>query len=157
MPSSIYLCGPITGCTFEEAKHGWRKQVYDALTPLGIICYSPLRHQSRDEMPESNSLSMSPNGAGTDALSTAKGLTQRDRFDTFRSNLIFCNLLGTTQPSIGSMIEFGWADAMRIPIVCCMEEGNIHHHGMVVTVASWVVPTLEEGIAITKALLNSNL
>ncbi len=97
---------------------------------------------------------MSPMGASANCLSTPRGLTERDRFDTMRSDLVFCNLLGAEKISAGSMIEFGWADAKRIPILVCMEpEGNPHDHGMVHSVASWIVPTLEEGMEVTRDLL----
>lgn len=153
----IYLCGPITGCTFLEAKVGWRKDVYDALTPKGIECLSPLRHLREDQIDLGDHQSMNPNGAAVGVLSTPRGLTERDRFDTMRSDLVFCNLLGAERASIGSMIEFGWADAMRIPILVCMDENNIHNHGMVTALASWIVPTLEEGMSVTEDLLIPNI
>lgn len=153
MNNSVYLCGPITGCTFIEAKYGWRKEVYNKLSGIGIACYSPLRHLHEDNMNDDDAKSMNPDGASVCALSTPRGLTERDRFDTMRSSLIFCNLLGATRPSIGSMIELGWADANRIPVIICMEKDNIHHHGMVTSIASWIVPTLEEGIQVVRDLL----
>jgi len=149
----VYLCGPITGCTFLEAKHGWREEVFNTLSPWGIECLSPLRHLREDQIDTGDHKSMNPNGAAVGVLSTPRGLTERDRFDTMRADLIFCNLLGATRPSIGSMIEFGWADAERIPILVAMEEDNIHNHGMVNAIASWIVPTLEEAIEVTKDLL----
>ena len=153
MNKSVYLCGPITGCTFVEAKVGWRKDVFDALQPHGIDALSPLRHLRTDQISGEDEKSMNPMGAEVGCLSTPRGLTERDRFDTLRADLIFCNLLGAERPSIGSMIEFGWADANRIPILLCMEENTPHNHGMVHASASWIVPTLDEGIEVTKDLL----
>ena len=150
---TIYLCGPITGCSFEEAKHGWRQKVYNQLNPIGINCLSPLRHLTLGQLKEGDKESMNPDGAEVGVLSTPRGLTERDRFDTMRSDIIFCNLLGAERASIGSMIEFGWADARRIPILVCMDEDNIHNHGMVTAIASWIVPTLEEGIEVVQDLL----
>lgn len=155
--SQIYLCGPITGCTFWEAKYGWRMEVFNALIEEGISCLSPMRHLSEDQISEMDHNSMSPDGASVCALSTPRGLTERDRFDTLRSDIIFCNLLGAKQISAGSMIELGWADAHRIPVLVCMEEDNIHNHAMVNALASWIVPTLEEGITVTKDLLIPSL
>lgn len=153
----IYLCGPITGCTFEEAKYGWRKKVYNHLNPIGITCLSPLRHLTADQLKEGDMHSMNPDGAEVGVLSTPKGLTERDRFDTMRSDIIFCNLLGAERVSIGSMIELGWADANRIPILACMEPDNIHRHGMVTALCSWVVPSLSNGIEVVQDLLIPNL
>lgn len=155
---SVYLCGPITGCTFEECKFGWREQVDEELAPLGIECYSPMRAKVAEDFSDEAQESMSPMGSGLNVLSTPRGLTERDRFDTLRSDLIFCNLLGTEKISAGSMIEFGWADALRIPIILVMEdEGNVHDHAMVRAMASWIVPTLEEGIMVARAVLTPGI
>lgn len=149
---TIYLCGPITGCSFEEAKYGWREEVFSALMPE-ITCLSPLRHLHTDQLDTGDLKKMSPQGAKVGCLSTPRGLTERDRFDTLRSDLVFCNLLGATKISAGSMIELGWADAMRIPVLLIMEPGNVHDHAMVTALSSWIVPTLEEGIEVTRDLL----
>jgi hypothetical protein len=42
------------------------------------------------------------------------------------------------------MVELGWADATKIPIVIVMESGNIHQHCFVNTLATYVVDNLEE-------------
>lgn len=151
---TIYLCGPITGETFWQAKHGWRKDVYEQLTPLGITCLSPLRHLKAQQLREVDLDSMSPQGSEVGVLSTPKGLTARDKFDVKRSDIIFCNLIGATSGSLGSMIEFGWGDAWDIPILICMEEnGNPHDHAMIDAICSWRVPTLEAGVETIKDLL----
>jgi nucleoside 2-deoxyribosyltransferase len=95
---------------------------------------------------------MSPMG-GEGALSSPKGITARDRFDTMRSDLIFCNLMGMDKISVGSMIEFGWADAMRIPILLVAEEGNIHEHAMVNDMISFRAYSLKEGLDIARHVL----
>jgi nucleoside 2-deoxyribosyltransferase len=154
---SVYLCGQITGARFLDAKFGWREIVYEALTPYGITCFSPLRHLNIDEVSEDDTASMSPMGAETGVLSTPRGLTERDRFDTFRSDIVFCNLVDIEKISVGSMIELGWADAKRIPVLLCMEPGNLHEHAMVQALASWIVPTLEEGIQVALDLFNPGL
>jgi hypothetical protein len=50
-------------------------------------------------------------------MSKPKGLTTRDRWDAMRCDVLLVNLLGATKVSIGTVLEFGWADAMDIPIV----------------------------------------
>lgn len=149
----VYLCGPITGATFEECRFGWRQDVAKQLYMEGIQTLNPIRQLKIKEMKLDNLGKMPSGGAEVGVLSTGRGLTERDRFDTFRSTLIFCNLLGATKISVGSMIELGWADAKRIPIVACMEEDNLHRHGMVEALCPWIVPTLEEGIQTVLDLL----
>ena len=117
-----------------------------------------MRAKMPEDYTEAAQGSMHPLGSGLNVLSTPRGITERDRFDTLRSDLIFCNLLGTNKISAGSMIEFGWADALRIPIILCMEEeGNVHDHAMVRAMASWIVPTLEEGIMVARAVLTPGI
>jgi nucleoside 2-deoxyribosyltransferase len=151
---SVYLCGPIAGMSFQEAKFGWRYRVFAALQRDGIDAFSPLRHLQATQLDDDHIDHMGKHGASAGALSTPKGLTVRDRYDTKRADLIFCNLLGAHSVSIGSMIELGWADAANVPIILIMEEeGNIHEHAMVETLASWTVPTVKDGIQIVQDLL----
>jgi hypothetical protein len=55
--------------------------------------------------------------------------------------------------SIGTMIEAGWADAFRTPLVVVMSESNPHNHAMLAELAGYIVPTLEQGIEIAKTVL----
>lgn len=153
MRMGIYLCGPIAGLPFDDARNGWRQLVERRLSVNGIRCHNPLRHLKSEQLKRGDKRSMGSMGARVGCLSTPKGLTARDRFDTLRSELVLCNLLGTTKISVGSMIELGWADLARVPVVLCMEKGNIHEHAMVQELSSWIVPTLDEGIEVIKDLL----
>ena len=149
---SVYLCGQITGATFDESKFGWRREVTHNLKRYGITCWSPMRWKYKEQFSKDAQQSMSPMG-GEDVMSTPKGITARDRFDTMRSDLIFCNLMGMEKISVGSMIEFGWADAMRIPILLVAEEGNIHEHAMVNEMISFRAYNLAEGMKIARKVL----
>lgn len=148
----VYLCGPITGLSYTGATD-WRAGVAAELQSVGIGSLSPMRGKSYLEK-ETN---LGFDYANT-LLSNNRAITARDRFDTMRCDLVLSNLLGSQRVSIGSMIEFGWADAKRIPIVCVMEPtGNLHDHGMVKEIASWIVPRLEDALAITKAILTPGI
>jgi nucleoside 2-deoxyribosyltransferase len=149
----VYLCGQITGLSYEAARYGWREQVCKAVSGTNICAISPMR--AKDSLSQVNELSCW--GDPASVLSCPKGLTTRDRYDVERSDIIFANLLGMDRVSVGSMIEFGWADAMRIPILCVMEEDNPHQHAMVLDVVGWQCHTLEEGIAVMKAVLQEGI
>lgn len=151
--SSIYLCGQITGLSGKQARYGWREIVYKALANTDIECLSPMRHKSHLD----NVQSLSPLGNPGSVMSCAKGITTRDRFDVMRSDMLFCNLWGMTRASIGCMIEFGWADAFRVPILLIMEEGGEHEHGMVQDLVGWRCSSLEEGIEVTRRILTPGL
>jgi len=50
------------------------------------------------------------------------------------------------------MIEVGWADAHRVPLVVVREPTNLHVHAMLDEAAGWTVETLDEGLDIIKLL-----
>lgn len=147
--SLIYLCGQITGLSGHEARSGWRQKVYEALEDTDITCLSPMRHKTHLDHVKT----LSEHGDPTSVVSTGKAITTRDRFDVMRADLLFCNLIGMDRVSLGSMIEFGWADASGVPILCCVEPGNPHDHAMFNELIGWRCSSLEEGIEVCKAIL----
>lgn len=144
---SVYLAGPITGLSWEEATE-WRNRMIAELKPHGIMCYSPLRAKNylshldkmADQYPET-------------VLSSSRGIYTRDRWDATRCDVLFVNFLGATRVSIGTVLEIAWADSADRPIILVMEENNPHRHSMVMECAGFVVATLDEGIHIVKSLL----
>lgn len=151
---SVYLAGPITGLTYDGGNE-WREEVRLDLAKAGITAFSPLRAKNflreigvldSAGTPESKYIGLNP-------LSDPKGITTRDRFDCTRCDLVLMNLLGAERISVGTMIEAGWADAARRPIVVAMEEDNVHRHAMLNEVAGFIVPTLAEAVAVVKAVL----
>lgn len=151
MKHTVYLCGPITGGSYEEAM-GWREyaasKLHESIEPL-----SPMRH--KECLLEEGILTHGyENGERAYLMSSVKAITTRDRFDTTRASLLLVNLKDAADKvSIGSMIELGWADANQIPIVIVMDKKNIHYHGIVCTVAGWIVDTLDEGIEVANKVL----
>lgn len=146
---TMYLCGPITGLSTTEARHGWREQIINELQGI-VECISPLRHYNHLK----HVTELSALGNPQHVLTSPRGLTTRDRFDTNRSDLLFCNLLNTTRVSIGSVGELFWADAYRIPTIVCMEEeGNLHDHAMINEITGFRCTSLDEGIETARAIL----
>lgn len=154
MKHYIYLCGQITGLSYDEARFGWREQVMKAFEGSVVQPLSPMRAKAH----LAGVRSLSEFGDPASVLSCPRGLTSRDYLDVKRSTLIFCNVLGMERVSVGSMIEFGWANALRIPIVCCIEpEGNPHDHAMVQELINWRCSSLEEGIEVARAIFSEGL
>ena len=150
----VYLAGPITGCTWDEATD-WREEVRNQLLRSGIKAVSPLRAKVylRECGPIKDHHDDIDTGAFTN-MSTSRGITTRDRFDCTNCGVLFVNLLDTKKVSIGTVIEIAWADANRIPIVLVMEKtGNLHDHSMINECVGFRVPTLFEGIEVVKAIL----
>lgn len=142
----VYLAGPITGLSYGNAT-SWRTYAIEQLKP--VFGLSPLR--GKDYL--INETDIAAAGYSEHHLSTPKGITSRDRFDCQRADVVIMNLVGATRVSIGTMIELGWADSKRIPVIVVMEDGNLHDHAMVNEMASFIVPDLDEAIKLTKKIL----
>lgn len=143
----IYLAGPINGLTYDGAQ-GWR-DYFSTRLDRRIKCYSPLRGKDflRQYGTLEDSYTVSP-------LSTDQGITTRDRNDCMGADLVVFNLLGATRITIGTMIELGWADAMRRPAILVMEpQGNPHDHPMVRQTTHFRVDNLKDAITIAEAVL----
>jgi nucleoside 2-deoxyribosyltransferase len=146
MTKIIYLAGPITGLSYEGAT-SWRQYAIEKLKP--IFGLSPMR--GKDYLLDKQCLAAE--GYSDTVLSTPKAITARDRFDCQRADLLIINLAGAQRISIGTMIEIGWADSKRIPIILVMERGNVHEHAMVSETCNFIVNTLDEAIDLAKTIL----
>jgi len=146
----IYLAGPIAGCTYDKCTD-WRKHVASQLPP-NIQVLSPMRGKEFLA-----SLPVIQGEHQENPLCRQAGITCRDRSDIMRADAVLFNLLGAEKVSIGTCIEFGWADAFRKPIILAMEKGNVHDHMIVRGVSGFVVDDLDEAIALAIAVLSTNV
>lgn len=141
MTLSVYLAGPITGCSFQGATswRGWARAQLEAYDIKGI---SPLRSKVwlEDFEEIGDAYEEFP-------LSSAKGISMRDFFDVDRASLILANLLGAERVSIGTVMEITRAATRQKPVVIAMEESGLHDHAMIRELGGvLVVRTLEEAI-----------
>jgi nucleoside 2-deoxyribosyltransferase len=143
----IYLAGPIGGLTYSDAVD-WRAQAAEDLESIGIECLSPMRGKEYLV----NEAILKGTGYDDTLLSNNRAIVTRDRMDVYNSDAILMNLTGATRVSIGSMVELGWADAQRIPTIIVMEPGNLHEHGFVYEIGSFVVDTMQDALTIIKGL-----
>ena len=156
MKHGVYLAGPITGLSYNGATD-WRDIAERELESAGIRAISPMR--GKKYLAHINSLpcideELNKMVLDLSVLSSGKGITTRDRFDATNCDVLLVNLLGAKIVSIGTVMEIAWADLKRTPIVCAIEpSGNVHEHAMVMDVIGFRVPSLEEAIRITKAIL----
>src|SRR6266496_3983065 len=130
----IYLAGPITGLTYEQARFGWRKE-FATYLDFNIESLSPMRQESH--LAEIKNI----DGHGYDynQLSTNKGIFSKDILDIERCDLAVFNFLGATKVSVGSIWEMGYAYARGKPIILVMEPDrkNIHDHLFVTEAAAF--------------------
>jgi nucleoside 2-deoxyribosyltransferase len=147
---TIYLCGPITGLTYGGCTN-WRDYVRHRLA-YGMRGISPMRDGKAELDTGKPILDTYENSL----MSSQRAITTRDRYDTMHCDAILANLLDAERVSIGSMIELGWADSVRTPIIAVMRPDNIHWHAMVREVAGWIVPTLDEAIQVANNILSEH-
>lgn len=149
----VYLAGPITGLSYEEARNGWRAE-FPKLLPDTIHCYSPMR--GKDFLKDMDNLGCDEEMyREIHPMVTQKGITTRDRYDVQNADAVVMNLIGADRVSIGSMIEIGWADSVRVPIILIMDKDNVHDHMMVLECAGYVVETIEEAAHLVKWLFSN--
>lgn len=144
----VYLAGPITGLSYAEAT-GWREYVRDQLPPH-IQTLSPMRGKHKLWLSKETAIK---DTYESDPLTSEKGINSRDFNDVKRSDLILVNLLGAKTISIGTVVEIGWAKAFGIPVVLCMEKGNIHDHAFVRYNSNFITEHLDHAIELVKDVL----
>ncbi len=144
----IYLAGPIAGCTYDDAQ-AWRTFVANELDCFGVKCFSPLR--GKEFLRDVGVITIS---TYNEALASDEGIVTRDRHDVRTSDLMLVNLRDAPRVSVGTPVEYGWADAFGIPVITVMEkEGSLYDHPFIRGLSGYRVETLEEGIELVKAVL----
>ena len=149
MIPKVYLAGPIAGTSYQTAT-GWREYARHELEPHGIEVLSPMR--AKDYL--KNESSIQADYEHLNPMSTARGLTTRDRNDVRTCDLLFAYLLDAQKVSIGTVIEIAWADAYRIPTILVMNDDNIHNHPMIRESVGYIIPYLPEAIELAIHFLN---
>ena len=153
----VYLSGPITGLSYGDAAEGWRA-AFTKMLPAGLQALSPMRGKEALEGYTELSSVCYPDLV----IASPAGIVARDRNDVMTCDAVVCNLTGAQRVSIGTMIELGWADAFRKPIVLVMEArgtngpdmpDNIHEHAFVSQLAAYRVETLEKAAVLLAHLL----
>jgi nucleoside 2-deoxyribosyltransferase len=162
MDKTVYMAGPISGCSVDEAS-GWREDVAAQLRRSSIKCLSPLRaHVYIREcvggaVADHSSPDIDDRGFDSRAIavmSNSRGITTRDRMDCMNCSVLLVNFLGTDRVSIGTAMEIAWADAARIPIVMIIEDAdNLHDHAMIRECVGFRVNNLADAVEVVEAIL----
>jgi nucleoside 2-deoxyribosyltransferase len=150
--SLIYLCGPITGCSYEEVQNYYTQAQLD-LGGHSMEVISPLR--GKDYLRNEVKLGKSYEDYH---LSTMRGIVARDYFDVDRCDIVLANFLGAKSISIGSVSEIARAHAKGKLIVLAMEkEGNLHDHPFITEQVGFRVPTLQQATGIIRHVLSTGV
>jgi nucleoside 2-deoxyribosyltransferase len=125
----VYAAGSITGMTYDQATE-WRNELTERLKPFKIEVISPMRAKAFLKGERSIEFSYE-----NDPIANSRAIITRDRLDVTRADAVVFNLhkdYVAPTVSVGTMIEIGWADMLRKPIIVWSEKGSIYrNHAMV--------------------------
>ena len=144
--SLVYLAGPIAGTKGGEA-FSWRQDAAFMLDNRGDIDVLDLMRAKSGLGPGPISENFN-DYSSKGVFFTSRGIMLRDFTDVKRADAILVNLLGATKPSLGTVMELGWAYAMQNPVVVAIERhGNPHdNHPMIHEAMPFRVETLDEAV-----------
>ena len=152
---TVYLAGPITGLTHDQARYGWR-QKFDYLMPAHILCASPMRGK---EFLQDHGILSSGDDYPDHAMATSEGITTRDYNDVKTSDaMVTCYTESNNTPSLGTAVEYGYAWSHQVPIIAVgpADEVNIRHL-MLKRMMAYRVDTIEEAAVIVTHLLTPGI
>lgn len=153
---TIYLCGPIAGLTYPQAAFGWRQKVRDnprmkqLVEDREVRFLDPLRGKSvlgHFTGPLTGDTPLLPD----QPLLSDNAIVRRDRNDVRSSDLVLAYFRDGVKTSVGSMVEFGWADAHGVPIVAVLD--RYHNHLFTRELATAVCGNLDEAVAAAISVL----
>ena len=150
----VYLAGGIAGLIGAEAVD-WRENASRRLGDCGLEALNPMR--AKKVLGKQSRISNNFHDyEGFGAFFTSRGIMARDFNDVKRCDLLLVNLLGLTKPSLGTIMELGWAYALQKPSVVAIEaSGNPHdNHPMIHEAMPFRVTTLDEAITSAVIILN---
>lgn len=163
MKKKLYMCGPITGLTYNESLE-YRKHLEERLQDLGFETFCPMRGKAFLEQDMGNK--KLPNSFAHTKNShlpfvNEQSIFMRDRFDVLNSDMIIANFLPVETVeienqivSIGSVFEIAWAMDYNIPVIAIMTKNNIHQHLFIRRACMEIVPDLETAINVISVYFN---
>lgn len=150
-PLTIYCARPMSGRTRDEIIV-YYKRVGARLSDAGFKVFTPVYGKGYLR-----------NLVSTAALDrrapvvTDRALKQRDQWMVRNSDVIFVNLIGATQVSIGSVMELAWADVFGVHSVLVLDKSDIHRHPIVLECADIIFPAEEEALLYLGELVEGRL
>ena len=144
MKKYIYLAGPIAGCTQEEATE-WREYIC-TFFPHGIVGISPLRCE-----PLKEGMTYTQEGATDKMWSDPRAINAKNWLDTESADLVLAYLpkeMNDRRPSIGTIIEIGWAIGLKKPLIVVSDDKQVMEHPLIECNAAWRLDNLEDAVEV---------
>lgn len=158
--SKVYLSGPITGLTYDDARFGWRKEVEVALWGTGATVLSPMRHEGhlaemKGAMSEKALAKFQKHN--NHFFSQHKMIVAKDLLDIDESTIVLTNFLGAKAVSKGTIAELGYAYARGKTIITVMEDGNPNDGPFTREMSDTILDNIEDAIIVVKSLLSEGV
>ena len=145
MNTYVYLAGPMTGLAWGDIS-GWRETATRLLLNEGIATRSPLR--AKPHLRQSLPPDMEARWISWPAV------LGRDFNDVSNAAAVLMNLSQATPTiSLGTMVELGWAYALRVPVVLITGNNPQYKHPFTRAVPLEIVTTVEAGVEAIAELL----
>lgn len=136
---TVYLAGPISGLTYEEATE-WRERATDELTAMGYTVRDPMRGKEHLK------------GVGAIAATTkAKAdIYKRDVYDVDSADIILASLVRPPNgvPSVGTMVEIGYAAKGGKLIIVMTDDPYLRTHPFIEGPSVAVVGHIKDALQI---------
>lgn len=164
MKPTIYLAGPVTGCTANEAKD-WREHMIISLDVMGFVGVSPIRC----EPPISGRYS--PQYADA-KYGTARAIASKNLMDVKRCDVTLAyfpkrewitdtcaDAVGNAtysrrEASLGTVAEIAWANALGKPVIVVAEDDFVYEHAVCNACAGWMLRDLNDALDLIHGLLD---
>lgn len=150
---SIYCAHPISGLTWDEVVD-YYKNIKTTLQDIGLEVFQPMtgKNAIRTEIGER----FQPADFRAE-VATNHAIIERDRWMVEHCDLLYLDLTGVKNISIGCMMELAWAHLLGKYTIVIMEEGNIHRHAFVVEAADIVFDFPQKAIDYLKIFVKQEI
>lgn len=140
-PFFIYCAHAMSGLKWEDVEHYYTNVKRD-LDALGYFVLHPMCAKS-----ELKSGKFDPKAEATgNPVVNAHGITRRDHWMVRKSDIVFADLTGADEKSIGTISEIATAYELGKHTIVVMEKNNIHSHAFMSEQADIIFEKYDEAI-----------
>lgn len=134
----VYCVHPISGLSYQEVME-YYNSIEQFLNTIGYDVLCPMK--GKDAM--RTEVAFRSHGYDNTPISTNHAIFGRDQWMIRQSDIVFANLSGAKNVSIGSCMELAWASMLGKHVIVVMEKENIHVHTFVLEAADIIFEDLE--------------
>lgn len=148
MQPTVYLAGPIVGCTFDDANN-WRYYVDEKLKPYGIRGVSPLRCEPLREK-------VYPAQGADPKFGTARAIGAKNVYDVRNTNMTLAFIPKPpegSRHSWGTLCELAGAHFINKQTILVTDDPDVLEHPVIDAMAGWVLPDFDHAIEVIIGVL----